>query len=186
MGYKLHQFLRQTVLKPSAPDKVIVVTDHLINVLIDGLLFTGRLKPERNHFFQQVRIPQPGHKHGDVINRYIPVVFPCLLEELVVILKLIAAQPQGIPCFSLVIQELQVIHYLRDRSSLVISQIVSGLPVRGCTCHSVHRLCSFLQNAQPTIHCSLVKSISPPAYLYSTSGTSGTWGTDHEFLLTPM
>ena len=144
MGYKLHQFLRQTVLKSSAPDKIIVETDHLIDGFIDALLLTGRLKTERNHLFQQVWIPQPGHKHGDIINGHIPVVFSGFFKEPVVILKLIAAQPQGIPCFPLVIQEFQVTQYLWNRDTLLVSQIVSDFPIRCCTCHSIHWLYSFL------------------------------------------
>jgi DNA-directed RNA polymerase subunit beta' len=79
------------------------------------------------------------------INGHISVVFSRFFKKPIVILKLIAAQPQGIPRFSLIIQELQVIHHLWNGSSLFISQIVSDFPVRGCTCHSIHRLCSFLK-----------------------------------------
>ena len=189
MCHKLHQLLRQTVLKSSAPDKIIVETDHLIDGLIDTLLLTGRLKPERNHLFQQVWIPQPGHKHGDIINGHIPVVFSRFFKKPIVILKLIAAQPQGIPCFSLVIQELQVIHHLWNGSTLFISQIVSGFPVRGCTCHSIHWLYSFLKNAQSNIYCigklkPLFRSFLLLLQLH-TAATAATVFTHHEFLLYP-
>lgn len=124
--------------------------------LINDLLLMGSLKSEWDHLIKQGRIPQPGHEQGDIVNGRIPVVLPRLLEEPVVILKLIANQPQGIPCFPLVIQKLQVIHHLRNGSTLFISQIVPGLPVRGCTCHSIHRLCSFLKMRSPlyTVRCS--------------------------------
>ena len=116
-GHKLHQLLRQLVLQPFAACQIVIESDYTVDVLVDSLFLTGRLKPERNHLFQQIRIPQPGHKSGNVIDGYVPVVLPGLLEKPVVILKLVTAQPQGISRFSLIIQKLQVIHHLWYRCS---------------------------------------------------------------------